>query len=111
MAKGAPGIPCYVIGKVRGLDGEGIAGAELDLWQTDGEGLYEDQRDTTEPWMRGLYRTRAGRLLPDPDGGADRLYDPDGRHDRRADARTNISHMRPAHIHFCHRRRRAITAW
>src|SRR5436305_14119043 len=45
MAQGAPGIPCFVTGKVHGLDGEPIAGAVLDLWQTDGEGLYEDQRD------------------------------------------------------------------
>ena len=42
---GAPGIPCFVTGTVRGLDGEPVAGAVLDLWQTDGEGLYEDQRE------------------------------------------------------------------
>ncbi len=59
MAQGAPGIPCFVTGKVRGLDGEPIAGAVLDLWQTDGEGLYEDQRDVNGPWMRGLYHTQA----------------------------------------------------
>src|SRR5215510_1613851 len=47
MAKGAPGIPCYVVGKVRGLDGKPIGGAVLDLWQTDGEGFYEAQRDVT----------------------------------------------------------------
>ena len=38
MAQGAPGIPCFVAGTVRGLDGEPLAGAVLDLWQTDGEG-------------------------------------------------------------------------
>src|SRR5213083_758109 len=52
MAKGAPGIACFVTGKVRGLSGEPIGGAILDLWQTDGEGLYEEQRRTAEPWMR-----------------------------------------------------------
>jgi hydroxyquinol 1,2-dioxygenase len=101
MAKGAPGIPCFVIGKVRGLDGRPVGGAVLDLWQTDGEGFYEAQRDVTEPWMRGLYRTQ-------PDGSyVVRTVAPiaytipmDGtigelmRH-------TDISHMRPAHIHFC----------
>src|SRR5712672_2169515 len=51
MAKGAPGVPCFVVGKA-------VGGATLDLWQTDGEGLYEAQRDVTEPWMRGLYKTR-----------------------------------------------------
>ena len=44
-----PGIPCFVTGTVRGLDGEPVAGAVLDLWQTDGEGLYEDQRDIEGP--------------------------------------------------------------
>ena len=58
MAKGAPGIPCFVTGTVRGIGGEPVAGALLDLWQTDGEGLYEDQRDTQGPYMRGLYRTQ-----------------------------------------------------
>jgi hydroxyquinol 1,2-dioxygenase len=100
MAEGAPGVPCFVTGKVRGLSGEPIAGAVLDLWQTDGEGLYEDQRDTKGPWMRGLYRTQAdgsflirtvapiGYTIP-MDGTVGELMN-----------RTNISHMRPAHIHF-----------
>jgi hydroxyquinol 1,2-dioxygenase len=104
MAKGAPGIPCFVTGTVRGLDGEAVAGAALDLWQTDGEGLYEDQRDVQEPWMRGLYRSQ-------PDGSfVIRTVVPiaytvpmDGTVGELID-HTNISHMRPAHIHF------AITA-
>jgi len=100
MAKGAPGIPCFVSGKVRGLNGEPVGGAILDLWQTDGEGLYEEQRRTAEPWMRGIYRTQ-----------------PDGSYSIRTVApisytipmdgpigeffgRTTMSHMRPAHIHF-----------
>src|SRR6185312_14176249 len=58
MAKGAPGIPCFVVGKVRSLDGKPVAGAVLDLWQTDGEGLYESQKGSAEPWMRGLYRSQ-----------------------------------------------------
>src|SRR6201987_3535854 len=33
MAKGAPGIPCFVVGKVRDLDGKPVGGATLDLWQ------------------------------------------------------------------------------
>src|SRR5215510_8393997 len=45
-------------GKVASLDGRPIANATLDLWQTDGEGLYEAQRDVTEPWMRGIYRSQ-----------------------------------------------------
>jgi len=101
MAKGAPGIPCFVSGTVRDLDGRPVAGAKLDLWQTDGEGLYEAQRDVAEPWMRGLFHSKAdgsysvrtvapiGYSIP-MDGPVGDLF----RH-------TEISEMRPAHIHFC----------
>jgi hydroxyquinol 1,2-dioxygenase len=101
MAKGCPGIPCFVTGKVRGLDGKPVGGAVLDLWQTDGEGFYEAQRDTAEPWMRGLYRAN-------PDGSyVVRTVAPiaytipmDGTIGELM-RKTDISHMRPAHIHFC----------
>jgi hydroxyquinol 1,2-dioxygenase len=101
MAKGAPGIPCFVVGKVRDLDGQPVANATLDLWQTDGEGLYEAQRDVTGPWMRGLYHSQPdgsyivrtvapiGYTIP-MDGPIGQLV-----------KRTNVSPMRPAHIHFC----------
>jgi hydroxyquinol 1,2-dioxygenase len=101
MAKGAPGIPCFVVGKVRDLNGRPVANATLDLWQTDGEGLYEAQRDVAGPWMRGLYRSQPdgsyivrtvapiGYTIP-MDGPIGELV-----------KRTNVSHMRPAHIHFC----------
>jgi hydroxyquinol 1,2-dioxygenase len=100
MAGKAPGIPCFVTGTVRGLDGKPVAGAMLDLWQTDGEGLYEEQRRTTEPWMRGIYysqgdgsysiRTVAPISYTIPmDGPIGALME-----------RTDMSHMRPAHIHF-----------
>jgi hydroxyquinol 1,2-dioxygenase len=101
MAAKAPGIPCFIAGTVRGLDGRPVANATLDLWQTDGEGLYEAQRDVTEPWMRGLFHSKPdgsysvrtvapiGYSIP-MDGPVGDLF----RH-------TDISEMRPAHIHFC----------
>jgi hydroxyquinol 1,2-dioxygenase len=100
MAGKAPGIPCFVTGKVTGIDGKPIGGVMLDLWQTDGEGLYEEQRRTTEPWMRGIYHTN-------PDGTycvrtvAPVSYSipmdgPVGAFFRN----TKMSHIRPAHIHF-----------
>ncbi|MFL6799441.1 MAG: dioxygenase [Xanthobacteraceae bacterium] len=100
MAEGCPGIPCFVTGTIRGLDGAPVAGAVLDLWQTDGEGLYEDQRETAGPYMRGLYRSQ-------PNGSyAIRTVAPvaytipmDGTVGELMN-RTKISHMRPAHIHF-----------
>lgn len=101
MAKGAPGIPCIVTGTVRGTDGQPVSGALLDVWQTDGEGFYEAQRPEVEgAWMRGMYRTGPdgayvvqtvapiGYTIP-MDGTVGELM-----------ARTEISHMRPAHIHF-----------
>src|ERR1700722_20054430 len=101
MAKGAPGIPCFVSGRVRGLDGQPVGGATLDLWQTDGDGLYEAQRPEIEgAWMRGLYQSQ-------PDGSyLIRTVAPiaytipmDGTIGELMN-RTNLSHMRPAHIHF-----------
>lgn len=100
MAEGAPGIACFVTGSVRGLDGEAVAGATLDMWQTDGEGFYEDQREGEGPWMRGLYRSQ-------PDGSFTvRTVVPiaytvpmDGTVGELIN-HTKISHMRPAHIHF-----------
>ena len=100
MAEGAPGVPCFVSGFVRDLDGRPIEGALLDIWQTDGEGLYEAQRDVEQPWLRGVYRTKAdgsflirtvapiGYTIP-MDGTVGELM-----------KRTDISHYRPAHIHF-----------
>jgi hydroxyquinol 1,2-dioxygenase len=100
MAEGAPGEPCFVSGTVRDLDGRPIEGATLDVWQTDGEGLYEAQRDVNQPWLRGVYHTRAdgsflirtvapiGYSIP-MDGTVGELM-----------TRTDISHYRPAHIHF-----------
>ena len=100
MAEGAPGEPCFVLGTVRDLNGRPLKGALLDVWQTDGEGLYEAQRDVAEPWMRAIFhsgadgsfviRTVAPLSYTIPmDGSVGALV-----------AATNISHMRPAHIHF-----------
>lgn len=101
IASGCPGVPCFVTGTVKGLDGRPVAAARLDLWQTDGEGLYEAQRDVSEPWMRGVFHTKPdgsytirtvapiGYSIP-KDGPVSDLV-----------KRTDVSEMRPAHIHFC----------
>ena len=100
MAAGAPGIACFVTGTVRGIGGEPVAGAVLDLWQTDGEGLYEDQRDVEGPWMRGLYRSQPnGSYLIRTVAPISYTIPMDGTVGELMN-RTNISHMRPAHIHF-----------
>ena len=100
MADGAPGEPLFITGTVRGLDGKAVAGATLDVWQTDGDGLYEAQREVEGPWLRALYHAA-------PDGSyAIRTVAPIG-YTIPMDGtigelmkRTKISHMRPAHVHF-----------
>jgi hydroxyquinol 1,2-dioxygenase len=100
MAAGLKGEPCFLVGTVSDLDGNPIEGAELDLWQTDGDGLYESQVDVEGPHMRAIFHTGPdgkytirtiaplGYSIP-MDGTVGELM--------RA---TTISHFRPAHIHF-----------
>ena len=70
------------------------------MWQTDGEGLYEDQRGSTEPWMRGIYHSQAdGSYLVRTVAPISYTIPMDGTIGELV-SRTNVSHMRPAHIHF-----------
>ena len=101
IANGAHGIPCFVSGCVRGLDGNVVAGAKLDVWQSDDEGYYDVQRtDLTCHQGRARLRTDAeGRFrfrsilaVPYPiphDGPVGRMLEALGRHP-----------WRPAHLHF-----------
>lgn len=102
LARGAPGEPLFVDIEVVGLDGEPVAGAEVDVWQADAEGLYDVQRPElgTERRARGVLRTdAAGRTrfrsvvptsYPVPtDGPVGRMLLASGRHP-----------WRPAHVHF-----------
>jgi hydroxyquinol 1,2-dioxygenase len=100
IARGAPGEPCFIVGKVRDVGGRAIPGATLDIWQADGEGLYEAQRGTEEPWMRGIFTSQADgsfvvqTVLPVPysiplDGTVGEVM-----------SQTGISPMRPSHVHF-----------
>ena len=101
VANGAAGEPCEVRGSVRGIQGEPIANAVIDVWQADAEGSYDVQRsDLDHAQGRGVLRSGAdGRFhfqsvvaesYPIPDDGpvGDML---------RATARHP---WRPAHLHF-----------
>ncbi len=101
IANGAQGQPCYVSGVVRGLDGVPIAGADIAVWQSDEEGLYDVQRaDLDQHQARGRLRSLDdGRYffksivaepysIPD-DGPVGRMLESLGRHP-----------WRPAHLHF-----------
>jgi hydroxyquinol 1,2-dioxygenase len=101
LANGAPGIPCYVHGVVRSVEGEPVPGANLEIWQADEDGLYDVQyADLDEARGRGhLQADDQGRYwfwtvhpeaYPIPtDGPVGELLDA-----------TRRSPMRPAHIHF-----------
>ena len=101
LANGAPGETCLVSGRVLSARGDPIAGARVDVWQADDEGMYDVQYDDlTEARARGhLFSDSEGRfwfrtIRPSPyaipiDGPVGRLLRAAGR-----------SPMRPAHIHF-----------
>jgi hydroxyquinol 1,2-dioxygenase len=95
------GVPTLVRGRVLDLDGRPIAGAVLDVWQTQTSGLYDSQDQGLDGLhMRGKFTTDAeGRYLirtvrpvnyPIPsDGPVGAMLKAAGRHP-----------WRPAHIHF-----------
>lgn len=100
MAAGIAGEPLYIHGAVRDLDGKAVPGAVLDVWQADAEGAYEAQLDVDEARLRGKFASRddgtycvrtiapKGYTIP-MDGTVGDLI-----------GRTDISHFRPAHVHF-----------
>ena len=105
LSNGAKGRPCFVSGQVRGLFGEPLAGAEIEIWQSDENGYYDVQY--ADPHEAGAEFQARGRLctLPDGrfhfrsilpeaypiphDGPVGRMLDALGRHP-----------WRPAHLHF-----------
>jgi hydroxyquinol 1,2-dioxygenase len=102
IAHGAPGLPMFVHAVVRGLDGEPVAGAEVDVWQADEDGLYDVQR----PELGDVRRARA--VLRTDAQGAIRfrsIVPPaypipvDGPVGAML-AATNRHPWRPAHLHF-----------
>ncbi len=94
-------MPCQVRGRVRGLNGEPVAGAEIHVWQADAEGKYDVQRsDLQRHQARGVlhagpegefhFRSILAEAYPIPDDGpvGDMLK------------ATKRHPWRPAHLHF-----------
>src|SRR5262245_45500928 len=101
IAEEPAGEPAWVHGYVRDLNGDAIAGAELDVWQNGDDRLYAVQNpDAPEHHLRGRFLTRADGsyaflavrpvpyTIPD-DGPVGRMLAATARHP-----------WRPAHIHM-----------
>jgi protocatechuate 3,4-dioxygenase beta subunit len=100
MAPGWNGEPTFCHGRVVGTDGKPVAGAVLDLWQSNDEGFYDVQLESfdehklraqlkTDAQGRYWFRTIKPTSYPVPtDGPVGLILDRMGRHP-----------MRPAHLH------------
>jgi catechol 1,2-dioxygenase len=101
IAEEAAGVPAWVNGRVHGVGGEPIGGAELDVWQNGDDRLYAVQDpEAPEDHLRGRFTTRddgsyaflAVRPVPytiPADGPVGKMLEATGRHP-----------WRPAHIHM-----------
>ena len=101
VANGASGRPCQVKGTVRGLGGEPVSNAVIEVWQADDEGHYDVQKEGLEhAQARGVlharddgsfeFRTIVAEAYPIPtDGPVGQMLET-----------TRRSPWRPAHLHF-----------
>lgn len=102
LARGAPGEPLFVEAVFRSTDGGPLAGATVDVWQSDDDGFYDVQKPDhyKQATLRGRLvadgegRVRFWSILPTAypipdDGPVGGLLAATGRHP-----------WRPAHLHF-----------
>jgi|HubBroStandDraft_5_1064220.scaffolds.fasta_scaffold55102_2 hydroxyquinol 1,2-dioxygenase len=105
ISNGASGEPCFVSGRILGVDGSPVASARIDVWQSDEDGFYDVQRppessSTPAHRARGRlssaadgsfhFRSILAVAYPIPhDGPVGQLLEALGRHP-----------WRPAHLHF-----------
>lgn len=99
MSDGVAGTPLYITGTVRSLDGAPLT-AVLDVWQADTDGAYEAQLEVDEARLRAKYQAREDgtycvRTIA-PKGYSIPMDGPVG----ALIGQTEISHFRPAHVHF-----------
>jgi len=99
ISEGVPGMRMLVTGTVSGQDGQPLAGATVNLWQSDTEGFYDVQRLDTLALRGCLHTNEKGEFscwtvrpsaypIPD-DGPVGQMLAVQGRHP-----------YRPAHVHF-----------
>ena len=101
VGNGAIGTPCFVKGTIKGLGGEPVAGAHIEVWQSDEEGMYDVQKKgldhaqgrgvlTADEQGRYYFKSILAVAYPIPHDGpvGDML------------AATKNHPWRPAHLHF-----------
>jgi hydroxyquinol 1,2-dioxygenase len=66
ISNGARGEPCFVSGRVTSTDGKPLAGVQMDVWQSDEDGIYDVQRPPSGP---GEHKHRARAQLTTDDNG------------------------------------------
>jgi protocatechuate 3,4-dioxygenase beta subunit len=102
LCRNREGAPVIVRGRIIGVNGIGLAGAEVEVWHANSKGRYENQDPDSQPEhnLRGRFVTDSegrfhfrtirpgGYTLPD-DGPVGQLA-----------RRLGLSLDRPAHIHF-----------
>lgn len=102
ICRDGKGAPCMVSGRITDETDNPIAGARIDVWQTNDDGFYDVQQPGEQPDMnmRGLFTTeddgsyyyKTVKPLPysiPTDGPVGKMLGAMGRHG-----------MRPAHIHY-----------
>jgi hydroxyquinol 1,2-dioxygenase len=100
IANGAAGEPCWVEGTVTDTDGKPVAGARIEVWEADDDGMYDVQYSDNRTAARAhLYSDDDGRyafwgITPTPypiphDGPVGDLL-----------KATDRSPMRTSHLHF-----------
>jgi catechol 1,2-dioxygenase len=101
IAEEPAGVPAWVHGRVAGVDGAPVGGAELDVWQNGDDRMYAVQDpEAPEDHLRGRFVTRDdgtyafAAVRPSPytipdDGPVGEMLNATGRHP-----------WRPAHIHM-----------
>ncbi len=95
-----PGHPLFFTGRIVDLDGNAVAGAEIDVWHASPAGLYENQDPTQAEWnLRGRFTSDAHGMFAyrtvKPSGYPVPMDGPTG-----ALLRAQQRHpFRPAHLH------------
>ncbi len=115
LCRGGGGVPLAVRGRIEAADGQPVAGALIEVWHANSNGLYENQDPDNQPEhnLRGRLRADAqGRFAFQTVRPGGYALPGDGPVGQLAH-RLGLTLDRPAHIHFAvtaPKHRRLVTA-